>query len=91
MEDAGIPTLLQPEVKAGLLSQRADRGVCVCFREDHVRKKKTARSSGLGRGTWSHWWTGNSIYLFINRELQGCFSTQSCGVCVHVFLNVKQR
>lgn len=73
MQDAGIPVLLQPEVKVGLLSQRGDRGVCVCMyvREDHVMEEKTARRSELGGGKWRHCWTGNSIYLFINRELEG--------------------
>lgn len=32
MEDAGIPVLLQPEVKVGLLSQRGDGCISVCVR-----------------------------------------------------------
>ncbi len=51
MGEAGIPALLQPEVKVGLLSQRGDRGVCVCVCGCQIgpcEEKVTARSSGLG-------------------------------------------
>lgn len=46
-----------------------------------MREKKTARSGGLGRGKWSHCWTRNSIYLFINLDLEDLFSTHSLSKC----------